>query len=111
MIVSIIENTELLYCEAMGSYTIQRFSNGQSIKISKRLCIIEQSLSPDIFFRSHNSYLVNIKQVTSIRFSKNQMFLILKNKQEIPVSLRKKAEFCKFLRENNIIILKGCKKK
>lgn len=85
-----IELSELVYCKSDKGYTTFHLENGTEYMASKPLKHFITDLPSDIFFRTHQSYIINITQID--RYDKSG-FIILKNKKMIPVSQRKKEEF------------------
>ncbi len=66
-------------------------SGGEKVYVTKTMKYFEDILSQHQFIRVHQSHLVNFNYL--LEFSKRDGgFLRLKNGQEIPVSVRKKAE-------------------
>jgi two-component system LytT family response regulator len=89
---SFINISEILYCQADGSYTHIHFLNGKKITTSKLLKSIEELLPSETFFRIHKSHLVNLNLIR--RYSKidgNQ--LILENDTVLDISDRQKKPF------------------
>lgn len=85
--VRIIPVQDIVYCKGDGPYTFFHLSNGEKELISKPLKYYEELLSAPHFLRTHQSYLVNRNYVSGMNRSE---YLILKNKEEIPISLRRK---------------------
>jgi two-component system LytT family response regulator len=89
---SLINISEILYCQADGSYTHIHFLKGKKITTSKLLKSIEDLLPSETFFRIHKSHLVNLNLIR--RYSKidgNQ--LILENETVLDISDRQKKPF------------------
>jgi two-component system LytT family response regulator len=87
---------EILYCEAVGSYTILFLKNGEKLTTSRSLKDFEETLAEHPFFRIHHSYLINVNEIK--RYVKGEGgFVILTNNTELPVSKRKKEDFLKKL--------------
>ncbi|RZL38467.1 MAG: response regulator transcription factor [Pedobacter sp.] len=78
---------DIIYCKGDGPYTFFHLQNGSSLLVSKPLKHYEEMLTAPWFLRTHQSYLVNKSFVDAI--SKSE-YLVLKNKEEIPVSSRRK---------------------
>ena len=78
---------DIVYCKGDGPYTFFYLENGKNLLVSKPLKHYEEILSAPWFLRTHQSYLVNKNFVDTI--SKSE-YLVLKNKEEIPVSSRRK---------------------
>jgi two-component system LytT family response regulator len=60
---SLVNVSEIVYCQADGSYTHLHFLNGKKITTSKLLKSIEELLPEETFFRIHKSYLVNLNLI------------------------------------------------
>ena len=80
---------EIVYCASDSNYTMVYLKDGRKKLISRTLREFEDMLTPFEFFRPHNSFLVNMNQVKEY-VKTNGGYLILKNKQKIPVSKGKK---------------------
>ena len=84
--------SDITYCKAEGSYTTV-FTKEKSILASKNLKQFEDLLSEQGFIRTHQSYLVNTLEIDAV---KNNT-LLLKDKTEIPISVRRKPEIMALL--------------
>jgi two-component system LytT family response regulator len=90
--------SEILYCEAEGNYTkIFCLHPRKPLLFTKLLKYIEELLPADTFYRSHNSYLVNLKHVE--QYSRDGE-LLLKDGHKVPVSRAQKEGLLERL--NNI---------
>jgi two-component system, LytTR family, response regulator len=87
-----VEVPEILYCESDGSY-VSVFLQYQAkpILLSKSLREFEELLNNPAFFRAHNSYLINLKQVQKIVRTDGGE-IIMRNGKSLPVARAKKAE-------------------
>lgn len=83
----VLQIKEIIYCMSDGSYTTFFLTENRKIMTSRPLKHYEELLPEQWFVRSHQSYLVNLNYVDKLLKSG---LLILKNKTEIPVSIRKK---------------------
>lgn len=88
-----IDIDDILYCQAEGAYA-KINTKKECVLASKNLKHFEELLSERGFLRTHQSYLVNIAQIELL---KNNV-LILKDKTEIPISIRKKSSIVKLLK-------------
>lgn len=88
-----VDIAEIYFCESEGgSYTRFHFDEQKNILVSKALKEYDNLLSSFNFFRVHKSYLVNLEKI--VRYNKQDGgSIILANKIEIPVSLRKRELF------------------
>ena len=78
---------DILYCRSEGNYTTFYTQQSEKIMISKPLKKVEELLSPELFIRCHQSYIVNKKHV--VKYDKNGI-LIVHLDIKIPVSSRRK---------------------
>jgi two-component system LytT family response regulator len=88
-----VDIADIFFCESEGgSYTRFHFAEKKEILVSKALKEFDNLLCKFNFFRVHKSYLVNLDKI--IRFDKHDGgSIVLTNKIEIPVSLRKRESF------------------
>ena len=86
----------ILYCKSDNNQTTLHFTNQKSIVVSRNIKEFEKELIPYCFFRTHQSYLVNLAHIQ--RIEKLEGFcLILPNDLRIPTSTRKKKELLQIL--------------
>ncbi|MFM2392491.1 MAG: hypothetical protein RLZZ546_468 [Bacteroidota bacterium] len=78
--------------EAQGNYTTIYFDNGTKVVSTRTLKEYEDALPEDLFFRCHNSHVINLKHIKKY-IRGDGGFVELSNGREIEVSRRKKAEF------------------
>ena len=71
-----------------GPYTTFFLDDGSKQLVSKPLKYYEELLPPHHFPRTHQSYLVNRRYITGVNRSE---YIVLKNKDEIPISSRRKS--------------------
>ncbi len=89
---------EIEYFEAEGSYVRIVCANQKSKIVSKNLKYFESALeSTRNFIRTHRSYLVNMNCVFSYSKSEGGI-LLLKSKQNIPISRERKQEVLDYLK-------------
>lgn len=79
-----INQNDIVYAEASDKYCYIRTAN-DNILYKKTLAELEESLTLDVFFRCHRSYLVNFNHIVShtssdITFDNNEKALISKTK-------------------------------
>lgn len=77
------------YCHAEGCYTRIFLRSGRTYLLSQPLNGIEKQLSGEYFLRCHRSYLVNMKEITSVDIDKRLAYQKL---YQIPISWRKLAD-------------------
>lgn len=92
----IIDINDILFCQSDNSYTTFYIENNEKIVVSKSIGEYEDLLADFSFFRPHQSFLVNLNHVKKIDKSDGG-FIIMKNKKEIPVSVRQKKKLISLL--------------
>ncbi len=91
-----IELSDIAYLEAKGNYTEFRLKNGAKVTTTKKLGELEDSLPKQYFFRTHHSYMVNIRYIK--RYYKGRGgYVLLTDDTSIPVSSAKKYDFIHWL--------------
>jgi len=91
------EVSEILYCFAQRNYTKFGFKDGSAMLVTGTLKDFEELLPAEIFYRIHNSWLVNLNHVMKYHKGKGG-YLELVNGTLINVSFRKRDEFLEKLR-------------
>ncbi len=82
----------IVHFEAQSNYTMMYFDNGTKILASKTLKDYEDLLPDDIFFRCHNSHIINMRHIK--RYIRGDGgFIELSSGREVELSRRKKSEF------------------
>jgi len=89
---------EILYCKAEGSYTRVNLVNGKELFISYNLKKIENTLSGLPFFRTHNSFLVNLHHVGAL-IRQDHEFLVEINGTFIPLAKARRKNLLERFRE------------
>ncbi len=94
--VMFLNEEEILYCKADGNYTTVFKTDESSLLISKKIKDIEALLPENVFFRVHQSFVVNLECVKE--YVKNEgHYLVLAGGATIPVSRSKKNELQEIL--------------
>ncbi|MBL7766816.1 MAG: response regulator [Chitinophagaceae bacterium] len=89
--IHIVNISDIVWCEALGSYTRIYFSNKSNMVVSRIIKEFEEMLSEYHFIRVHNAYLVNAHCI--VRYIKGDGGqIILSDGHEVEVSRRKKDE-------------------
>lgn len=94
-----VRKSDILFFESSGAYTYIVAEN-QKVLISKSIGEIEQELRESIFFRTHNSFMVNITKIKKIDIKRGG-FVTLKNDHVVPIAQRKVKDFVNLLGGNN----------
>lgn len=84
---------DIVYCESDKNYTTFHFINAPKLLVSTTLKEYETLLKPFNFFRSHQSYLINMIYFDHFIKTNGGNTIIMKNKNKIPLAVRKKEEF------------------
>lgn len=96
-----IDINEITYLKAEGSYVHIHLKDGNKILVSKNIKDYEEVLNrKEGFFRTHRSYLVNIKHIINI--SPDHSELVLTKQQTAQVARDKKTELMLFIKENSM---------
>jgi len=84
--IRIIAVPDILYVEAADDYVRIVTASGAYLK-NRTMSSLEKQLPPASFIRIHRSYLVNIKEITSLHpYEKDSYMAILRNGKQLPVS-------------------------
>lgn len=86
-----IEVQDIVSCKGEGSYTTVYKTCGEKFMISKPLIEYEDLLSEYDFIRTHKSYIVNRKHISTYVKSDGG-YLLMSDGSNVPVSRRKKEE-------------------
>ncbi|MDD3458361.1 MAG: LytTR family DNA-binding domain-containing protein [Weeksellaceae bacterium] len=86
-----VEPKNIIYCEGDGNYTKIFLKCGELIYVTKKIKEIQEILPEEIFFRVHNSYIINVETVKE--FIKTDNYVVLENNKKIPVSRNKRNTF------------------
>lgn len=89
--------SDIIYMQAESNYTTIHFINHPKLVASKTLGDFEEILPAEMFYRPHNSYLINLNYIR--RYIKGDGGQIeLENGHYVDVARRKKEEFIKRIR-------------
>lgn len=90
-----IKQHEIVRIEASGSYA---FIYTDTVKhlVSKNLSELTELLNEELFFRIHNSHIVNLKKIKNFIKGDNYS-IIMQDDSKVDVSRRKKDEFLKLM--------------
>lgn len=81
---------DIIYCESDGNYCKVILGNKRELFLTQKLKQVSELLPTNLFYRVHNSYLINLSKVKE--FHKNEGYIILENDIKIPVSRQKRNE-------------------
>lgn len=91
---------EIFYFESSGIHTYMA-TEKERILLPKNIGEIEKELPASKFYRTHHSYMVNIKKIRSIDVNRNGQ-INLSNDAIIPVSQRKLSDFLDHIKHTNV---------
>jgi two-component system LytT family response regulator len=83
---------DVLYCEAMSNYTVFHTADGKKFTVARSLKEYEGLLAEHNFFRIHNSYLINLREVKKYVRGEGG-YVVLHNDVSLDVSKRRKEAF------------------
>ena len=92
----IVDISDIYFCKSDNSYTTFYFEGNEKIMVSKSLKEYESLLTEYGFYRAHQSFLVNLNHIKKVDKTDGG-FVIMKNKKEIPVSLRQMKKLIELL--------------
>lgn len=94
--IRVVQLLDIIRCESMDNYTRFILKDGNKVLVSKTLKSFENELPKEDFFRSHQSHLVSIEQITSYIKTEGG-YLLMSNGDHVPVSVRKKPKIIELL--------------
>jgi two-component system LytT family response regulator len=94
--IHLVQIQDILYCKCDNSSTTFYLTNHEQIIVSRSIKTVENQLGTAGFFRSHQSYLVNINHIVAINKNDNYS-IILTDNSLIPTSTRKRKEIVQIL--------------
>ena len=92
----IVSLDDIVRCESDSNNTIFYLEDGQKIFVTKTLKYFTDMLKSYQFLRVHQSHLVNLQCIRAFMKSDGG-YLVLKNGDNVPVSVRKKVEVMEIL--------------
>lgn len=90
-----INKQNIIGLKAAGSYT-EILTKSKNYTISKNLSQTLKEIDESIFFRTHNSFAINLNEVLEYVYETN--LILMKNKMEFPLAHRRKEEFQKIMK-------------
>jgi len=85
----IVAIKDIIRCQGEGSYTTFYLKDGEAVTVSKNLKTYQKILDEQLFFRVHNSHLINLNCVKRIS-RQDGGTVILSNQSEVPISKHRK---------------------
>lgn len=84
--------SDIIYCQSDNNYTILYNSKGERIVSTKSLKEFEELLNPELFFRCHKSWLINLNHIQKYSRSDGSR-VMMTNGNWIDIAVRKREEF------------------
>jgi len=94
--IKIVQVQDIIRCASDNNYTYFYFLNGSKFLVTRTLKSFDQLLDGQGFLRVHQSHLVNLRHVKSYMKSEGG-YLLMTDKSQVPVAVRKKAEVLEVL--------------
>jgi len=87
-----VSTSDIIYCEAESNYTNVVLKNGKKIVVSKVLKDIDEALSGPDFYRIHNSFLININEISKY-VRGDGGYVVMSNGTTVGISRSRRQEF------------------
>jgi two-component system LytT family response regulator len=85
-----LDPEEIIYCESDGNYCRVFLEEKKEIFLTQKLKYLEEILPDHMFYRVHNSYIINLLKIKE--FHKNENYFLLTNNAVIPVSRQRRSD-------------------
>lgn len=95
--IEFIKTNNIIYCKSDGKYTEFYLKDGKKMVSSKNLGEYESLLDDTVFFRIHNSYIVNLNFVKNINKAAGN-YVELGDNISLPIAKRRQDSLHKFLK-------------
>lgn len=92
-----VDLDQILYLKAEGSYTYFHLTDGESLLIAKKLKTFDYLNHHPSFYRSHRSYMVNLKHVQQY-VKQDGGFILMKNDDAVSIARDRKDDFLQMMR-------------
>ncbi len=92
----IVNLEDIVRCESDSNNTIFHLKDRKKVFVTKTLKYFSDLLKPYEFLRIHQSHLINVHYISAF-IKTDGGYLMLKNGENVPVSVRKKAEVIELL--------------
>ncbi len=86
-----VESDSIVYVESEGNYSTLFLDDNSKMVLTKKLKEVNQLLPNSMFFRIHNSYIVNLNKIKE--FYKSEGYVIMSSNHKIPVARQRKSGF------------------
>lgn len=95
--IHVVNIADIIRCESSGNYTEFFLKENKKLLVTRTLKDYEDLLTPQGFYRVHQSYLINTSFIKE--FNKNEDELIMNDGSRIPVSTRRRTDVIKMLED------------
>lgn len=83
-----LDPEEIIYCESDGNYCRVFLEGKKELFLTQKLKYVEEILPDYMFYRVHNSYIINLQKIKE--FHKTENYFLLTNNSIIPISRQRK---------------------
>ncbi|QOD61557.1 response regulator transcription factor [Polaribacter haliotis] len=94
----VVNISAIIRCKSENNYTTFHFNDGSKILVSKTLKYYADMLKEVGFLRVHQSHLINSKYIKEF-IKSDGGYLLLTDKSNVPVSIRKRAEVLEYFKQ------------
>jgi two-component system, LytTR family, response regulator len=94
-----VEISNIIRLQSEVNYTTFYLTSGERMIITKTIKTYEELLPKELFFRTHQSHIVNLKFIKSI-LREDGGYALMKDGSKIPISRRKKEQLISVLKQN-----------
>ena len=95
--IELLKMEDIIFCKAEGKYTEFYLADGKKVISSRNLGEYGTILDSSYFFRTHHSYVINIKHIVKIS-KKDGYSCEFSNGISLPIAKRRQEEFIKFIK-------------
>lgn len=93
-----LEQEDIYHVESLSGYCVLLTRSHEKIKDFRTIGRIEACLDKTLFFRCHNSHLINLDQIIKV-VNADGGEAVLKNGSKVPISRRRKEDLLQRMRE------------
>lgn len=86
-----LNTDDILFVESDGNYSTIFMVNNQKKVVTKKLKEVNEILPEHLFFRIHNSYVINLNRIKE--FIKTEGYVVMDSNHKIPVARQRKSDF------------------
>jgi two-component system LytT family response regulator len=94
-----LDIADIVYCSSVGNYTTFVMKDGEKVMATKNIKEYELLLPAEIFVRTHQSYIINVRFVKQIR--NDGTIILFYTAEPIPLSTRRREAVLNFLSRQN----------